>query len=192
MVVKVMPTSKFFVSENILTVKVVVAGAGGVGKTTLLKRLETDNYIPAISTVGVNFLVLDQEIGETVLRIAYWDYAGEERFRSLFPGYCQGSSGGIVAFDTSRIHTLTEVPIWLEMMKAHNHPDIPIILLGNKIDTVEEEKRESIAEAAEKVAKENNLSGYYFCSAKSGEGISSPFSHLGILIIENEKKKFIS
>lgn len=184
-----MSASKFFVSENVLTVKVVVAGAGGVGKTTLLKRLETNDFIPAISTVGVNFLVLDQEIGKTILRIAYWDYAGEERFRSLFPGYCQGSSGGIVAFDTSRLQTLTEVPIWLEMIRAHNHPDIPIILLGNKIDTVNEEERQAISESAKKVIEENNLSGYYFCSAKSGEGISSPFSHLGILIIENEKKQ---
>ncbi|MHA1941335.1 MAG: Rab family GTPase [Candidatus Hodarchaeales archaeon] len=187
-----MPTSKFFVSENILTVKVIVAGAGGVGKTTLLKRVETNDYIPAISTVGVNFLILDQEIGDTVLRIAYWDYAGEERFRTLFPGYCQGSSGGIVAFDTSRIQTLTEVPIWLEMMRAHNPPNIPIFLIGNKIDTVAEEQRQGISEAAERVTKENNLSGYYFCSAKSGEGISSPFSHLGILIVENEKKKNFS
>jgi small GTP-binding protein len=187
-----MSASKFFVSENVLTVKVIVAGAGGVGKTTLLKRLETNDYIPAISTVGVNFLVLDQEIGKTILRIAYWDYAGEERFRSLFPGYCQGSSGGVVAFDTSRIQTLAEVPIWLEMIREHNHPDIPIILLGNKIDTINEEERKTVSEAVKKVTKENNLSGYYFCSAKSGEGISSPFSHLGILIVENEKKQLNS
>jgi small GTP-binding protein len=183
-----MPTSKFYFTPEVLTVKVVVAGPGGVGKTTLLKRLETNNYIPAISTVGVNFLVLDQEVGETILRIAYWDYAGEDRFKSLFPGYCQGSSGGVVAFDTSRIQTLSEIPEWLEMLKEHNKSDIPVILLGNKIDTVKEEKRGLIAEAAAQFVKDYELSGYYFCSAKTGEGISSPFSHLGILLVEHQKK----
>jgi small GTP-binding protein len=183
-----MTDTKFQFTPDVLTVKVVVAGPGGVGKTTLLKRLETNNYIPAISTVGVNFLVLDHEIGETILRIAYWDYAGEDRFKSLFPGYCQGSSGGILAFDTSRIQTLSEIPEWLKMMKEHNDPNLPIILLGNKIDTIGEEKRKLIAEAATKFVKDYGLSGYYFCSAKSGEGISSPFQHLGILLVEREKR----
>ena len=77
-----MSLNKFVFNPSILTVKVVVAGPGGVGKTTLLKRLETNNYIPAISTVGVNFLILDHEVGETILRVAYWDYAGEDRFKS--------------------------------------------------------------------------------------------------------------
>ena len=74
------------------------------------------------------------------------------------------------------------------MMKEHNDPDLPIILLGNKIDTIGEDKRKIIAEASEKFVKDYGLSGYYFCSAKSGEGISSPFSHLGILLVEREKR----
>lgn len=184
-----MSLSKFVFNPSLLTVKVVVAGPGGVGKTTLLKRLETNNYIPAISTVGVNFLILDQEIGETILRIAYWDYAGEDRFKSLFPGYCQGSSAGVLTFDTSRIQTLSELPTWLSMLKQHNDPNIPVILLGNKIDTIDEKQREIVREAAVRFVKEYNLSGYYFSSAKTGEGLSSPFAHLGILIIEDYKKK---
>ena len=59
-----MSKTRFIVSPDVLTVKVVVAGPGGVGKTTLLKRHETNSYIPAVSTVGINFLVMDQEIGE--------------------------------------------------------------------------------------------------------------------------------
>ena len=139
-----MASGKFQFRPEIMTVKVVVAGPGGVGKTTLLKRYETNDFIPAISTIGVNFLVLDQEVGETILRIAYWDYAGEDRFRSLFPGYCQGSSGAFVAFDTSRIQTLAEIPEWLKMIRKHNDPNLPIVLIGNKIDTVPEDNRKLI------------------------------------------------
>ena len=78
-----MTGTKFFITPDVITVKVVVAGPGGVGKTTLLKRYETNSYIPAVSTVGINFLVMDQEVGNNLLRIAYWDYAGEDRFRSV-------------------------------------------------------------------------------------------------------------
>ncbi|UCE13212.1 MAG: GTP-binding protein [Candidatus Heimdallarchaeota archaeon] len=181
--------TKFIVDVHTLTVKVVVAGPGGVGKTTLLKRYETNNFIPAVSTVGINFLVMDQEVGETVLRTAYWDYAGEDRFRMLFPGYCQGSSGALVAWDTSRIQTLAELPEWLGMIREHNDPDIPIVLLGNKIDTVSEDTRDLIIESSTRFVKEHSLSGFYFTSAKTGEGIENPFAHLGILIVEYNKRK---
>ncbi len=183
-----MPETKFILSPDVITIKVVVAGPGGVGKTTLLKRYETNSYIPAVSTIGINFLVMDQEVGENILRIAFWDYAGEDRFRSLFPGYCTGSSGAFVAFDTSRIQTLSEIPEWIRMIRQHNDPNIPIVLLGNKIDTVEEGQRNLVSESADNFVKQYNLSGYYLCSAKSGEGMESPFSHLGILIIENKKR----
>ncbi|MHA1214160.1 MAG: Rab family GTPase [Candidatus Hodarchaeales archaeon] len=179
-----MDESKFMVNSNILTVKVIVAGPGGVGKTTLLKRYETNNYIPAVSTVGINFLVRDIEVGNTVLRIAYWDYAGEDRFRSLFPGYCQGSSGAFLAFDATRLQTISALPEWLRMIRENNKPNIPIILLGNKMDAVPDDTKNLIAESASNFTQEYNLSGYYLCSAKSGEGIEAPFSHLGILINE--------
>ncbi len=184
-----MSKTKFIFSANTLTVKVVVAGPGGVGKTTLLKRYETNNFIPAVTTVGVNFLVMDQEVGDKVLRIAYWDYAGEDRFRSLFPGYCQGSSGALVAFDTSRIQTMAELPEWIRMIRQHNEPDLPIVLLGNKVDTIDENRRNIAAQAAERFSKEHNLAGYYLCSAKSGNGVESPFAHLGIIIVEQKRRQ---
>lgn len=184
-----MAEGKFTFDANILTVKVVVAGPGGVGKTTLLKRYETSNFIPAVSTVGVNFLIMDQEVGDRLLRVAYWDYAGEDRFRSLFPGYCQGSSASILCFDTSRIKTLLEIPEWLRMARAHNEKSMPVILVGNKIDAISEDERELVSKASIRFVKEYNLSGYYLTSAKSGNGMEATFNHLGILIIEGMKKR---
>ncbi|MFW9855629.1 MAG: Rab family GTPase [Candidatus Thorarchaeota archaeon] len=183
-----MVEGKFIFDTNILTVKVVVAGPGGVGKTTLLKRYETNHYIPAVSTVGVNFLIMDQEVGDHLLRVAYWDYAGENRFRSLFPGYCQGSAATILCFDISRIKTLQELPEWLNMARAHNQGDMPVILVGNKIDTLSG-NADLISEAANRFVKEFNISGYYLTSAKSGTGMEAPFAHLGILILEAMRKR---
>lgn len=184
-----MSGTRFIMDSSVLTVKVVVAGPGGVGKTTLLKRYETNNYIPAISTVGINFLVMDQEVGHTLVRIAYWDYAGEDRFRSLFPGYCTGSTAAIICFDTSRLQTMAELPEWLRMIRQHNASDIPIILVGNKIDTLSLSDRDLVTESSGNFVKSENLSGFYLTSAKNGNGMEAPFAHLGILIVEYERKK---
>jgi hypothetical protein len=47
----------------------------------------------------------------------------------------------------------------------------------------------SIAETANEFSQEQNLAGYYLTSAKSGEGMESPFAHLGILVIEDKKRQ---
>jgi len=132
---------------------------------------------------------MDQEVGNILLRVAYWDYAGEDRFRSLFPGYCQGSTAAIVCFDTSRLQTMAELPEWLRMIRQHNAPDIPIIMVGNKIDTLTINDRNLITESTGNFVKVEKLSGFYLTSAKDGNGMEAPFAHLGILIVEDKKKK---
>lgn len=73
-----------------LEAKIVVLGAQGVGKTSLLKRYITNQFTPAsnISTIGASFLVkkaFDIE-SDTEVRMQLWDTAGQERFRySYFP-----------------------------------------------------------------------------------------------------------
>lgn len=68
-----------------LEAKIVVLGAQGVGKTSLLLRYIKNQFSPAstTSTVGASFLtkrVVDDE-SDTVVRLQIWDTAGQERFR---------------------------------------------------------------------------------------------------------------
>lgn len=181
-----MTTFSFVIADGrIQSVKVVVSGPGGVGKTTLLARYSTDKYIPGKTTVGVNFLVRD----EGDLRISFWDYAGEERFKVLFPGYSTGSSGAVLAFDTTRPQTLKDLPDWLNIIREKNPDGIPIILIGCKFDAIEENEHDIVNEIADNFCKKFNLTGYYLSSSKTGEGIESPFSHLAILIKDYLRKR---
>jgi len=75
------------------------------------------------------------------------------------------------------------------MIKKNNESDIPIILVGNKIDTIADETRNFVSHASERFVKEHNLCGYYLCSAKSGEGMQNTFSHLAIIIMESKKQQ---
>ena len=68
-----------------LEAKIVVLGAQGVGKTSLVARYVKNQFNPAatISTVGASFLtkrVVDED-SDTVVRLQIWDTAGQERFR---------------------------------------------------------------------------------------------------------------
>ena len=79
-----------------LEAKIVVLGAQGVGKTSLLMRYIKNQFSPAstTSTIGASFLtkrIVDSE-SDSVVKLQIWDTAGQERFGySLFPSYLSPS-----------------------------------------------------------------------------------------------------
>jgi len=172
-----------------LTYKIIVAGQGAVGKTTMLKRYQSGKFIPAITTIGVNFIVKEYEIGNRTLTLSIWDYAGEQRFQALFPSYCNGSSGSLVVYDLSRPQTMEELEPWINIIREQNG-DIPVILIGAKKDTVEDypDKFEFLLDQSRDYVKKMNLKSFYFCSSKTGEGVDEIFDFLAMQIYDKKPR----
>ena len=170
-------------TSKTLALKIIVSGAGGVGKTTLLRRFQSGQFIPASTTVGVNFVTqsIDHD-GKTII-LSIWDYAGEERFKLLFPGYCTGSRGGLAVFDVSRVETLILLSDWINIFTEKNGPNIPIILVGSKTDSITSQQKEFIDQKAKQFAIIHNLRGYFPVSSKNGDNINELFDFLANLII---------
>ena len=73
-------------SSEIYTFKVVVFGDSQTGKTTLTHRFLTNLFKDDIQmTLGVDFLLKAIDIDNFKVKLQIWDFAGEERFRFLFP-----------------------------------------------------------------------------------------------------------
>ena len=118
--------------------KIILAGSGGCGKTTLLNRYTTGQFnTDTKMTIGVDFAVhyleLNEDKGAATLQI--WDFGGEERFRTMLPSFCQGASGALLFFDLARTHTFYELDEWINIIRRNTH-DIPIIMLGAKYDLI--------------------------------------------------------
>ena len=67
-----------------------IAGQGGVGKTTLLNRAVTGKFVSNTSmTIGVEFHLLNTTIGDPDdenhldVTLQCWDFGGQERFRFM-------------------------------------------------------------------------------------------------------------
>ena len=163
--------------------KIVVAGSGGVGKTTLLRRYQSGAFIPASTTIGVNFVTQQLEFEDKTIILSLWDYAGEVRFKTLFPGYCSGSRAAFAVFDLTRPETLIDLSDWIQMIFEKNK-NIPVLLVGSKLDAAKPEKLELMKEKAEIFAKDHNLSGFWIVSSKSGDGVNELFDALGNKIVE--------
>ena len=62
-----------------------------------------------------------------------WDTAGQESFNELHPSYYFGAHAAILVFDASRKVTYQNLKGWYKEMR-HHRPDIPCIIIANKID----------------------------------------------------------
>jgi small GTP-binding protein len=69
--------------------KIVLVGASGAGKTSILQRLIDGTFqAEAPTTVGVEFKPYHIPIeGRDPVRLNIWDTAGQERFRSVSKAY---------------------------------------------------------------------------------------------------------
>lgn len=102
--------------------KIVILGAQGVGKTSLVTRfLDPNAPISVASTVGASFLtkrIHDPDTNTTV-RLQIWDTAGQERFRSISRLYYRGANAGILCYDVTNERSWEEMKEWLEEMRQN-------------------------------------------------------------------------
>lgn len=166
--------------------KIILAGSGGCGKTTLLNRYTTGQFnTDTKMTIGVDFAVhhldLRNDNGSATLQI--WDFGGEERFRTMLASFCQGASGALLFFDLLRTHTFYELNEWLEIIRR-NTRSIPIILLGAKYDLIESPGDLNIdPQQIMSFIKYNKINGYLSISSKTGLNVNQSFDKLTELMV---------
>lgn len=131
-----------------LEAKIVVLGAQGVGKTSLVQRYCKGAFNPAqtTSTVGASFLtkrVVDSDT-DTTVRLQIWDTAGQERFRSISRLYYRGANACILCYSITDAQSFTEMGVWLNELRQNLPGDVILHVVGTKADMVAREpsKRE--------------------------------------------------
>ncbi|KAG1687808.1 Ras-related protein Rab-18 [Nymphon striatum] len=79
------------------TLKILIIGESGVGKSSLLLRFTDGTFDSEQSaTIGVDFKVKSLTLDDNTVKLAIWDTAGQERFRTLTPSYYRGAQGVIL------------------------------------------------------------------------------------------------
>ena len=152
--------------------KVVAVGNGGVGKTSLIRRFATgkfeNNYL---MTLGVDFTTKSLEVNGKQIKIVCADTAGQVYYGPVRPQYYEGANGAMIVFDLTNRNSFESVGNWLKELRDYIK-DVPIAIVGNKLDlTVENEtaRRIEMSEGGE-YCKINN-SAYFETSAKTSENV---------------------
>ena len=174
---------------KLLKYKIIIAGAKDVGKSSLIARF-CDNVFKEDmkATIGVDFkrksITIQGAHGDISLELNIWDFAGEEKYRTLFPAYANGASAAFILFDTTRRDTLKDVDNWIDIIDNNAYPNIVKQIIATKIDL--KDKREVSKKDAEDYFKKYNwFTKITSTSSKTGENVENAFILVVKEIIKN-------
>ncbi|XP_077190883.1 ras-related protein Rab-7b isoform X2 [Paroedura picta] len=93
--------------------KIVIIGALGVGKTSLLLRYVHKTFHEDYqTTLGASVLSKMVVVDNTPLKLQIWDTGGQERFRSMVSTFYKGSDGCVLAFDVMDRDSFESLNYW--------------------------------------------------------------------------------
>ncbi|EDV21944.1 uncharacterized protein TRIADDRAFT_29518 [Trichoplax adhaerens] len=152
--------------------KLVVVGAGGVGKSALTIQLIqnhfVDEYDPTIEDSYRKQVVID---GETCV-LDILDTAGQEEYSAMRDQYMRTGEGFLCVFALDNLRSFEEISQYREQIKrVKDAEDVPMVLVGNKCDLPN--RGVDVAHATE-VAKSYGMP-YIETSAKTRQGVEDAF-----------------
>ncbi len=169
-------------SKNVL--KICILGEGGVGKTTLTKRIITGTFDSTTKmTIGVDFHLLKTSIFDPMaaeyadnvqqipIQAQIWDFAGEERFRFMLARYCKGAVGGLLLYDITRYSTTNYIDEWFSIWKDNAPKGSPLLLVATKSDLIAPEREEKAMETIIELAERLDIPNFYIISSLDGKNI---------------------
>lgn len=159
-----------------ILLKVITAGEGGVGKTTLLYRYIEGRFLADTRmTIGVEFFLKELNIEGKKILLQVWDFGGQEHFRPLLKSYARGARGALILFDLTRPSSLGRIEQWVNICRQGD-PNIPIIFLGTKLDLKDQITIDD--SIALQIKEDHDFFDYLKISSKTGENVQLAFELL--------------
>nr|BAJ21350.1 Rab-family small GTPase RabX32 [Tetrahymena thermophila] len=160
--------------------KVILLGDSAVGKSKLVERFLLDDYEERnMSTYALTMYRHVANLDGKQYKIDIWDTAGQEQFQTLHASYYFQANCCILVFDITRKITYLNLKKWYTEMREHC-PDIPCILIANKIDA-----DRNVTNKQFKFATQHNLP-FYFVSAADGTNVVKIFQEALRLALDNK------
>ena len=172
--------------------KILIAGEGGSGKTTFIKRVITNKFIQDTEmTIGVEFHLHSFDLPNPYNRdeifnitLQLWDFGGQERFHFMLPTYVTGAKASIILYDRTRSSSLFNMKSFVDIVRTDDK-NIPLMLIGSKSDKVDS-LIGGLDSMASDMMGEYNIFDKANISSKSGEGINDIFNKVALKILTDK------
>ncbi|MFW9997956.1 MAG: ADP-ribosylation factor family protein [Candidatus Odinarchaeota archaeon] len=170
-----------------LTVKIAWLGLGNAGKTTIIKKLLTDQFDEGSRpTLAMNY----EEFLSDNIKIASWDIGGQKTYRdALWNTYIAGSMGLIYVIDAADPDQFPDArkELWKYVLDRQDNRRIPILILANKQDLPTAQTAGQVARAMDLHKVTEHSYAILPTSAKTGFNIAEGLEWLRQRLTEKIK-----
>jgi small GTP-binding protein len=166
-----------------LVAKVIFGGDGGVGKTTLIQRYLTGEFIDTTKlTIGVGFHIHQMSYQGKDISLSVWDCGGQEQFKQMgiFDNYFKGALVAILMFDLTRALSISGLETWYNFIDKK--ANTAVILVGGKSDLPRDPLLSE--EVIEETIKKYNAIRYIETSSANGLGVDLVFNEIARLSLK--------
>ncbi|XP_037073950.1 ras-related protein Rab5A-like [Pollicipes pollicipes] len=157
--------------------KMVLLGAEGVGKTSLMLRMVEKQPLSPTPTVGAAFFNFKMKIGTFLVNLQVWDTAGQERFGAMAPLYYRHANAALVVFDVTNFASFSAAQRWIDELGAVLGPDLVLVVVGNKADL---RSQRAVPETMARTLAAARGAHYYETSAQHNSGVDDVFYHTAL------------
>ena len=160
------------------TIKLVLIGESGVGKTSIISRYTNNTFDPQVLTSSsAQFLTKTIELNkDTSIKFDIWDTAGQEKFKSLAKIFYKDAKVIILVYDITNKNSFESLKnFWYKEIMDNTISDVILAIVGNKADLYENEQVTD--DEGKAYAKEKNAI-FKSTSALSNRGIDSLFTDI--------------
>lgn len=169
-----------------LTLKLILIGDGGVGKTSIIQQYVHAAFAHDYKiTIGLDVTAKTVYLEDgTSAQLSIHDIGGQERFASVRNLFYKGAHLSMAVYDITREQTLKNLDnVWIpELLKygpmpgSLHQPELKILFIGNKSDL---KHLQSIRKKeGEALAEKYNAVGHIWTSAKNNINVEESFINL--------------
>ncbi|KAK4883715.1 hypothetical protein RN001_007034 [Aquatica leii] len=167
------------------TLKLVILGDGGVGKTSLCTKFTintfSEKYVPTVAELASAIITNE----DRAYKVNLFDVAGGEDFYRLRPLIYPGTDIFLLCFAINDFNSYNNlITSWLPELSRH-HVKVPFILVGTKCDL----KSKISQEQGIMLQKIIKAEIYLECSSKTGKGVSEVFDAAVTAYLKHRKSK---
>ncbi|XP_074602520.1 ADP-ribosylation factor-like protein 3 [Brevipalpus obovatus] len=149
-------------------VRILLLGLDNAGKTTILKKLSSEDISHITPTQGFNI----KSVQTAGFKLNVWDIGGQRKIRPYWRNYFENTDALLYVIDSSDKKRFEETSVELvELLKEEKLREVPLLVFANKQDLYNSAPASEIAEGLSLPAIRDRPWQIQACSATSGEGL---------------------
>lgn len=148
--------------------RLILVGEGGVGKTSLLRRLQGETYNFAEDTtqgIDIQEIELSHPVENATMLLSTWDFGGQEIYHATYQFFLTNRSLFLLVWNARHGYEQGKLYYWLDTIK-NLAPESPILMVATHID-----ERTADLPLTEIKVRYPQVTAFLEISSRTGEGI---------------------